>query len=141
MSENILLRFLQNGLIDVGGDDAKLKKLQDTANVLSAVLQKNRAKTTAFALTAFDPDITAKQPVVEEVTAALAEQWPTYVNTFAGTPTTVIRAVLLAALARAAGTRQPHCRCPGLLRSQHTSPHQGGERTAHLARLSYGPRE
>ena len=102
MSENILLRFLQNGLIDVGGDDVKLKKLQDTANILSAVLQKNPAKTTAFALTACDPDITAEQPVVEEVTAALAEQWPTYVNTFAGTPTTVIRAVLLAALVRAA---------------------------------------
>ena len=102
MSENILLRFLQNGLIDVGGDDVKLKKLQDTANILSAVLQENPAKTTAFALTACDPDITAEQPVVEEVTAALAEQWPTYVNTFAGTPTTVIRAVLLAALVRAA---------------------------------------
>ena len=102
MSDDILLRFLQNGLINVGGDDAKLKKLQDTANVLSDVLQKNPTKTTAFAFTAFDPDITAEQPVVEEVTAALVEQWPTYVNTFAGTPTTVIRAILLAALARAA---------------------------------------
>ena len=60
MSDDILLRFLQNGLINVGGDDAKLKKLQDTANILSAVLQKNPAKTTAFALTAFDPDITTK---------------------------------------------------------------------------------
>ena len=102
MSDDILLRFLQNGLINVGGDDAKLKKLQDTANILSAVLQENPAKTTAFALTAFDPDITTEQPVVEEVTAALAKQWPTYVNTFAGTPITVIRAILLAALARAA---------------------------------------
>ena len=102
MSDDILLRFLQNGLINVGGDDAKLEKLQDTANILSAVLQENPAKTTAFALTAFDPDITAEQPVVKEITAALAEQWPTYVNTFAGTPTTVIRAILLAALARAA---------------------------------------
>ena len=55
MSDDILLRFLQNGLINVGGDDAKLKKLQDTANVLSAVLQKNPAKTTAFALTRFRP--------------------------------------------------------------------------------------
>ena len=122
MSEDILLRFLQNGLIDVGGDDAKLKKLQDTANVLSAVLQKNPAKTTAFALTAFDPDITAKQPVVEEVTAALAEQWPTYLNTFAGTPTTVIRAVLLAALARAAG-KDNHIAAALVSYARNTLPH------------------
>ena len=102
MSSEILLRFLQNGLIDVGGDDAKLKKLQETADAVSDALQKNPAKTTAFALTAFDPDITAEQPVVQEVAAALAKQWPTYVNTFAGTPTTALRAILLSALATAA---------------------------------------
>ena len=50
MSDEILLRFLQKGLIDVGGDDDKLKKLQDTANVLSNALLKKPAKTVAFAL-------------------------------------------------------------------------------------------
>ena len=102
MRNQILLRFLENGLINVGGDDAKLEKLQKTAIVLSKVLQKNPAKTTAFALTAFDPDIRADQPVMKEVKAALSEQWQTYINTFAGTPKAVFRAILLESLAIAA---------------------------------------
>ena len=89
MLNQILLRFLENGLINVGGDDSKLKNLQETAKVLSKVLQKTPAKTIAFALTAFDPDVKAEQPVMQEAKAALSEQWQTYSNTFAGTPKTV----------------------------------------------------
>lgn len=102
MPNQILLRFLENGLINVGGDDSKLRKLQETAEVLSNVLQKTPAKTTAFALTAFDPDVRAEQPVMQEVKAALSEQWQTYINTFAGTPRAVFRAILMEALAIAA---------------------------------------
>jgi len=45
MSETVLLRFLGTGLIDVGGDDAKLAKLQATAAEVAGLLKKHPAKT------------------------------------------------------------------------------------------------
>ena len=56
MSDDVLLRFLSSGLIDVGGDDTKLEKLRGTAGDLAAALKKTPSKTSSFALVAFDPD-------------------------------------------------------------------------------------
>ncbi len=102
MSDSILLRFLGSGLIDVGGDDAKLGKLQATSGEIAAVLKKNPGKTPAFSLIAFDSEAPASDPVVIEAVEVLKKQWPTYVNTFAGVPIGVIRALLLDALVEAA---------------------------------------
>jgi hypothetical protein len=98
----MLLRFLTGGLIDVGGDDAKLEKLTATSNDLTAVLKKAPAKAASFALVAFDPETPAVDPVIQGAVEALRKRWPTYVNTFAGTPVAVIRAMLLDALIQAA---------------------------------------
>jgi hypothetical protein len=102
MSEDVLLRFLSNGLIDVGGDDAKLEKLRATAGDLAGALTKTPAKAAPFALVAFDPQAPASDPVVKETIEALKNRWATYVNTFSGTPIAVVRAILLDALAQAA---------------------------------------
>jgi hypothetical protein len=102
MTENVLLRFLSHGLIDVGGDDAKLEKLQATAGDLADSLKKSPAKAAAYALVAFDPQAPVDDPVVREAIEALKKRWATYVNTFSGTPIAVVRAMLLDALARAA---------------------------------------
>lgn len=40
MTIDVLIRFLNAGLLDVKGDDAKLEKLQTTAVDLSAALKK-----------------------------------------------------------------------------------------------------
>jgi hypothetical protein len=102
MSEQVLLRFLSNGLIDVGGDDAKLEKLKATSRDLATSLKENAAKAASFALIAFDPDAPVSDPVIQEAAQALEKQWPTYVNTFrGGTPIAVIRAMLLDALVQA----------------------------------------
>ena len=45
ISETVLRRFLSTGLIDAGGDDAKLAKLQATAAEVAALLKKHPAKT------------------------------------------------------------------------------------------------
>ncbi|MFA5978531.1 MAG: GTPase-associated system all-helical protein GASH [Pseudomonas sp.] len=103
MSDSILLRFLRAGLIDVGGDDTKLDKLGETSADLAAALKQNPSKTSSFALIAFDPESPPDDPVVTEVSDALKERWPTYVNTFSGTPMLVVRALLLDALVQAAG--------------------------------------
>ena len=102
MNDDILLRFLGRNLIDVGGDDAKLASLRQTAGDLSSTLKKAPTKATAFALVAFDPDVPDADPVVAEVADALRKRWETYVNTFAETPVTVIRAMLLDALTKTA---------------------------------------
>lgn len=102
MTENVLLRFLSHGLIDVGGDDAKLEKLQATAGDLAGFLRKSPAKAAAYALVAFDPQAPVDDPVVCEALEALKNRWATYVNTFSGTPISVVRAMLLDALASAA---------------------------------------
>lgn len=103
MSDDVLLRFLGKGLIDVGGDDDKLGRLRQTAGDLSTILKKTPAKASPFALVAFDPDVPATDPTIAEVEEALRKRWQTYVNTFADTPVTVFRAMLLDALIRAAG--------------------------------------
>ena len=101
MREDVLLRFLGKRLIDVGGDDDKLRHLRETAVDLSAVLRETPAKATPFALVAFDPDVPATDPTIVQVKDALQTRWETYVNTFSGTPVTVLRAILLDALVRA----------------------------------------
>ncbi|MCC7375356.1 MAG: hypothetical protein IT581_11940 [Verrucomicrobiales bacterium] len=102
MTDNILLRLLKTGLIDVGGDDAKLSKLTETAGDLAATLKKAPAKAASFALIAFDPEASQEDPVIVEAMEALHKRWATCVNTFAGTPVAVLRAVLLDALVQAA---------------------------------------
>lgn len=102
MTDKILLRFLNAGLINVGGDDAKLLKLQETAEDLAETLKKTPAQAASFALIAFDPEAPAEDPVIKAAMAALQTRWPTYVNTFSGTPVAVLRAVLMDALLQAA---------------------------------------
>lgn len=102
MSEDVLLRFLGSGLIDVGGDDAKLDKLRLTASDLAGSLKKSSSNALAYALVAFDPQAPADDPVVADALAALKKRWATYVNTFSGPPVAVVRAMLLDALAQAA---------------------------------------
>jgi hypothetical protein len=102
MTTDILIQFLSAGLIDVGGDDTKLEKLQSTSADLAAVLKKTPSKSSSFALIAFDPTPPENDPVIKEAEAALQKRWATYVNTFASRPITVIRAVLLDAISKAA---------------------------------------
>jgi hypothetical protein len=104
LGEDVLLRFLSNGLIDVGGDDAKLERLRTAASDLAEALTKTPAKAASYALVAFDPQAPASDPVVRDAVEALKNRWATYVNTFSGTPVAVVRAMLLDALAQAAAS-------------------------------------
>jgi hypothetical protein len=87
-----MLRFLNAGLINVGGDDAKLEKLRETAVYLAEALKNAPSKAPSFALIAFDPDAPAEDPVIKEAVDALQKRWATYVNTFSGTPVFVTSA-------------------------------------------------
>jgi hypothetical protein len=106
MSEEILLRFLSIGLIDIGDDDAKFEKLRGTVTDLGSGLKKNWSKTLAFTLVAADPNISADDPTIQEAMAALQKRWPTIANTFSGTPIGVIRALLLEAIVQASSEEE-----------------------------------
>ena len=103
MNDDVLLKFLNKGLINVGGDDDKLRHLRETAGDLCSILEETPAKASPFALVAFDPDAPATDPTIVEVADALRNRWETYVNTFDGPPVTVFRAMLLDALLKACG--------------------------------------
>ncbi|MDW9623849.1 GTPase-associated system all-helical protein GASH (plasmid) [Sinorhizobium meliloti] len=103
MDDSVLLRFLNNGLINVGGEDTKLEKLSQAAKDLAGALKKSPSKALSFSLIAFDPEAPEGDPVVVEALAALQARWTTYRNTFSSTPIAVIRAMLLDALMTAAG--------------------------------------
>ena len=102
MSDDVLLRFVTQNLINVGGDDTKLDKLREAAADLAEILKEEPTKTLAFALTAFDPEVPEKDPTISEAAAVLRGRWETYANTFAPTPVAVFRAMLMAALVQAA---------------------------------------
>lgn len=102
MDDEILLSFLEIGVIDVGGDDAKLEKLRATVSDLNSALRKNPTKTSIYTLVAADPGVPATDPTVLEAMAELKKHWTTVVNTFSSTPITVIRAMLFDAVVRAA---------------------------------------
>lgn len=102
MEKEYLMMFLEAGVIDLKGDDAKLEKLRSTANNLSDALQKAPAKTTYFTMVAADPNIAAADPTVEEAMAALRKQWETVANAFSGRPVGILRAILLDAIVKAA---------------------------------------
>lgn len=99
MSDEILLQFLEAGVVDVGADDAKLQKLRDTAKNLAAALKKTPAQAVSWTLVACDPEIASSDPVIANTWAALKANWATVANIYqGGIPVAVLRAVLLDAL-------------------------------------------
>lgn len=54
MKETVLQRFLNNGLVNVGGDDAKLEKLSQAAKDLADILKDTPSKALNYSLIAFD---------------------------------------------------------------------------------------
>ena len=98
MDDEILLRFLAIGVIDVGGDDTKLEKLRATVADLSSALKAAPSKASSYTMVAADPAVDATDPTIQEAMSALKKNWTTVANTFSATPITVIRAMLLDAV-------------------------------------------
>ncbi|CDG51232.1 conserved hypothetical protein [Halomonas sp. A3H3] len=107
VNDEFLLKFLEIGVVDVGGDDAKLEKLRTTVVKLSSELKRKPAKTSLYTMVAADPDVPHSDPTIQEAMAELQQQWTTAVNTFSGTPVAIIRAMLLDALVQASRLQDP----------------------------------
>ena len=77
MEQEVLMRFLEIGAINLNSDDTKLEKLRATAKDLSLALKKAPSKTVSFTMVAADPSVPPTDPVVEEAMAALRKRWET----------------------------------------------------------------
>jgi hypothetical protein len=102
IAEEILLRFLEIGVVDVGADETKLEKLRTSVQDLVAGLREAPAKAIRYTLVAADPDVVATDPVIEEAMVLLRKHWVTVSNTFQTTPVAIIRAMLLDAVVQCA---------------------------------------
>jgi hypothetical protein len=102
MDDEILLRFLTIGVVDVQGDDSKLDKLRAAVTDLASALKEAPAKTASFTIVAADPTVDASDPTVQEAMSLLKKHWTTVANIFSSTPVTVIRAMLLDAVVQSA---------------------------------------
>ena len=98
MSDEILLQFLEAGVVDVGADDAKLEKLRVTAQNLAAALRKSPEQAVGWTLVASDPAIATSDAVIAIAWAALKANWATVANIYQGIPVAILRAILLDAL-------------------------------------------
>ncbi|MBB5052796.1 hypothetical protein HNQ36_002770 [Afipia massiliensis] len=101
MQTDILHRFLQNGLIEIGPEDERLTRLRAAAAQMASSITAERHGTPRFAMVAFDPKVSGDDPVLDEVAEAVAAHWATYRSAFADRPITVFRAVLLDGLRQA----------------------------------------
>jgi hypothetical protein len=101
-AEEILLRFLEIGLVDVGADDTKLEKLRASVQDLVAGLRKAPGKAIRYTLVAADPDVIATDPAIEEAMVLIRKHWVTVSNTFQTTPVAIVRAMLLDAVVQCA---------------------------------------
>jgi hypothetical protein len=101
-AEEILLRFLEIGVVNVGADDTKLEKLRTSVQDLVAGLREAPSKAIRYTLVAADPDVDASDPTIEEAMVLLRKHWITVSNTFRATPVAIVRAMLLDAVVQCA---------------------------------------
>lgn len=98
MAEDVLLRFLEIGVVNVGSDDTKLEKLQLAVQDIVGAIKAAPSKAINFTMVAADPEVPADDPSIVEAMTMLKKHWMTMANTFQSTPVAIIRAVLLDAI-------------------------------------------
>lgn len=101
MDTNILQRFLDIGLFDVGDDDERLSIFHKAADDLAKVIAKEPRKAVSAVLVAIDPNVPDEDPVLEETEAAVREHWKAFRNKYPERPKGLLRPVLLEALEKA----------------------------------------
>lgn len=106
MREEVLLQFLEAGLLDIGSDDTRLEKLRTTVKELVAALKKEPAQTVPWTLVAVDPKSLAEDQVIAEAWSVLKKNWTTVANSYQATPVALLRAALLDALVQT-GAKEP----------------------------------
>lgn len=101
---NVLQSFLNAGLMDIGEDDEKFKKLYKTSQDVAKRLAKKKSDAIQYTLVALDPDVPVDDPVLAEVEANLQRHWNTYKSKYPETPRQIIRPIIFEGLRAASET-------------------------------------
>ena len=98
MDDNFLQSTLKSGLFDIGDSDERLKWLQQSVTALVKYLQKNYSRLPRQSLVALDPNISDKEPILNDVEEIVTKYWTALRGKYPDMPRNIHRGVILNAL-------------------------------------------
>ena len=98
MDDNFLQSTLKSGLFDIGDSDERLKWLQQSVTALVKYLQKNYSQLPRYSLVALDPNISDKEPILNDVEEIVTKYWTALRGKYPDMPRNIHRGVILNAL-------------------------------------------
>jgi hypothetical protein len=100
MGTSLLQEFLSSRLLDIGAEDSRLEKLENTCGELAKSYATNPQSALPPLLAAWDPSA-GEDASLLQIGSVLQNHWPTYRGAFKGEPLTLYRAVVLESVLRA----------------------------------------
>lgn len=98
MDDNFLQSTLKSGLFDIGDSDERLKWLQQSVTALVKYLKKNYSLLSKYSLVALDPNISDKEPILNDVEEIVTKYWKALRGKYPDMPRNIHRGVILNAL-------------------------------------------
>ncbi len=98
MQSEILQKFLDRGLLDVGEDNEKFNYLTSAAADLANSLKEDRRKLVRGSSILVGGTLDEREPLLESCAEAIKKHWPTYRGRFQANTTQLFRAALLQAV-------------------------------------------
>ena len=98
MTDSLLDRFLDKGLLDLKGNDQWYGHITSTASSLSTFLRDNPENIIPFTYAALVPEVADRNPAIERTSNLLRNEWKTYTSISMASPKIMLRAIILDAL-------------------------------------------
>lgn len=98
MDDHFLQSTLKSGLFDIGDSDERLKWLQQSVTALVKYLKKNYSLLSKYSLVALDPNISDKEPILNDVEEIVTKYWKALRGKYPDMPRNIHRGVILNAL-------------------------------------------
>ena len=98
MSDRVLDRFLESGLLDLKGNDEWYEHITATAEALATHLRANPQDIVPFSYAALLSSIDDADAAVDRTRSLLKAEWRTYASVSMASPTAMLRAIMLDAL-------------------------------------------
>jgi len=103
MEDRFLNSFLRTGLFDIGDNDDRLKKLQQSIADLQKKFEEDYSLLPKYTLVAIDPNISDTEPALIETEKIVTQYWETLRSKYPEMPRNILRGVILNALNNVGG--------------------------------------
>lgn len=98
MSDTFLQLFLKTGLFDIGDSDKRLEWLEQAIGDLQKIFKNDYSLLPKYSLVAIDPNISNKEPVLNDVETIVTNHWKALRGKYPEKPRNILRGVILNAL-------------------------------------------